>query len=84
MLSNEWTEWHLTPEGWVSGSERRDFGNITEVTPPPGSVVVYRYNEQMSSMFSDTDRFVSHVSGNTKSPEVTALLARFGPCPERL
>jgi hypothetical protein len=24
-VSNEWTEWHLTPRGWEFGDEKTDF-----------------------------------------------------------
>src|SRR5574343_541972 len=27
--SSEWTEWHLTPRGWVRGSDQRDFAGVT-------------------------------------------------------
>ncbi len=29
MLSDESTEWHLTPRGWESGSERVDVAGVT-------------------------------------------------------
>ena len=48
-LSQESTEWHLTPGGWQRGTERMDFGNVTVVEPPSDRVATYRWVEKLSS-----------------------------------
>jgi hypothetical protein len=83
-LSNEWTEWHLTPRGWERGSDRVDFGNVTAAPDPEGSVLVYRYSEQQSSMYSKQETSLERVRGDANDPKVIELLASFGPCRERL
>lgn len=32
--SKEWTEWHLTPDGWITGDKKRDNGFFAGKTPP--------------------------------------------------
>jgi hypothetical protein len=43
--SREWTEYHLTPAGWMRGSEKTDFDQ-NEVTPPADRVLTMRYVEE--------------------------------------
>jgi hypothetical protein len=34
-LSNEWENMHLTPSGWVQGSQKLDFQRNTDDKPVP-------------------------------------------------
>jgi hypothetical protein len=43
--SNEWTEYHLTQNGWVEGSQKRDFGQTIRRPSPEGSVMRVLYHE---------------------------------------
>ena len=46
-ISRQWTEWHLTPAGWVSGSSRRDGeGNVWR-DEPEDRVITFVYQEQI-------------------------------------
>ena len=46
-ISRQWTEWHLTPRGWVSGSSRRDGeGNVWR-DEPEDRIVTFAYQEQI-------------------------------------
>ena len=46
-VSRQWTEWHLTPAGWVSGSSRRDGeGNVWR-DEPEERVITFVYQEQI-------------------------------------
>ncbi len=46
-ISRQWTEWHLTPAGWVSGSSRRDGqGNVWR-DEPEDRIITFVYQEQM-------------------------------------
>ena len=38
-LSNEWQYQHLTPNGWVQGSERVDFQGVTKREAPSDAVL---------------------------------------------
>lgn len=51
--SNEWDEWHLTPTGWVQGTEKTDFA-YKEVDPPVDRVATYIYQEYVGSVHSGT------------------------------
>jgi hypothetical protein len=49
VASSEWFEYHLTPsEGWVSGSEKLDFGGVKEKATPADRVLTLRLTEEIS------------------------------------
>lgn len=52
-LSKEYTYWHLTPNGWIPGETRIDFGTIFNIPIPNDRVLTIKYEETMSSGFSD-------------------------------
>lgn len=37
--SDEWEDVHLTPSGWVDGSDKRDFAGVTHRPVPPDAVL---------------------------------------------
>ena len=49
--TDEWDEWHLTPIGWVRGTEKTDFA-VTEVEPPADRVASFKYRQYASSIYS--------------------------------
>ena len=78
-ISRQWTEWHLTPQGWVSGSSRRDGeGNVWR-DEPGDRVVTFVYQERNATV---------QESWRTKDVGAAAtierLLAEHGPCPQKL
>ena len=83
-LSNEYTEWHLTPRGWESGTEKVDFGATTEKPAPPDRVKTCTYREKQSSSFSKMQRWVEENWECEDKTAVQALLAKYGPCPNHL
>lgn len=82
--SNEWTEWHLTPRGWESGSEMVDIGNETYKSPPADRVLTFKYCEHMSSMYSGIDKTCNETWRGSDASVIESLLATFGPAPRRL
>ncbi len=79
--SDEWTEWYLTPTGWVSGEWKSDFKASGPVLPPAGWVKKCRVFDYWGSVYG----------GHSSGTEVLAvrdaaaadeLEARFGPCPD--
>lgn len=52
-LSYEWTDWHLTPEGWVKGDYKTDFNReVVKVKPPANRVLTRRYIESISTVYA--------------------------------
>lgn len=82
--SNEWTEYHLTPKGWVEGSCQVDFAGVQHKEPPPDRVITERYREELSSSFSKVHRTttVQWMSGDTAT--IARLKGQFGQCPQSL
>ena len=86
-ISRQWTEWHLTPGGWVSGSSRRDGeGNVWR-DEPEERVVTFVYQEQIDKNHPEPvatvqESWRSKVAGVASN--VNQLLARHGPCPKKL
>lgn len=82
--SNEWTEWHLTPAGWVRGSERTDYQKEKRVAPPGDRVQTCKYTEFLSSSFSSLDKDVSILWESDNKDAVNSLINKFGECPASL
>lgn len=83
-LSDEWTEWHLTPRGWESGTERIDFAGITPKNRPEDAVLTVRWRESLSSMYSKPDRYHTTVWRSNNKEAVDKLLSQFGDPPKSL
>jgi hypothetical protein len=81
--SNEWTEWHLTPNGWQRGTEKEDFRRIDR-DPPPGRVLTTVYTEFLSSSFSSLDKSVETTWRSNDANAIATLQEKFGPPPESL
>ncbi len=83
-LSNEWTDWHLTPDGWESGSERTDFGHIEEKEPPVNRVLTVRYSEVQTSVFGEMHRGHEARWESSDKEAIERLVKKFGDPPSRL
>jgi hypothetical protein len=46
-LSYEYTFWHLTPNGWISGDSKTDFDRKS-VDTPKDTVLTIRYEEKLN------------------------------------
>ena len=47
-LSKEYTYWHLTPNGWMSGDTKTDFGSKS-VNEPKDTVLTILYKETVNN-----------------------------------
>jgi hypothetical protein len=83
-LSNEWTEYHLTPRGWVEGSSRVDIGNVTTMPIPADRVLTKTYHETQSSSFSKMHKRTEEDWRSDNEMLIRELLQKFGPCPQCL
>jgi hypothetical protein len=52
----EYTERHLTPRGWERGTERIDYGKVTQKDPPPDRVLSVRWTEEQPSPYAKIHR----------------------------
>ena len=78
--SNEWWEYHLTPAGWVKGSDDLDFGSH-ERPIPPDRVLTVRKHEHLSSMYSKMERWTDIVWQSEDEDQLQALKAKYGDFP---
>ena len=77
-ISRQWTEWHLTPRGWVSGSSRRDGeGNVWR-DEPEDRIITFVYQEQIDKAHPEPHATVGAGAG------IDDLLTQHGPCPRKL
>jgi len=81
--SNEWTEWHLTPRGWEEGTCKTDF-SLNEVSAPDDRELTMKYKEYLSSRHSKADIGSTEIWRSKDGDQIKALLAQFGPCPNRI
>jgi hypothetical protein len=86
-INRQWTEWHLTPAGWVSGSSRRHGeGNVWR-DEPEDRVITFVYQEQTDQAHPEPHATVQE-SWRSKAigagPNIERLLAQHGPCPQKL
>lgn len=83
-LSNEWTERHLTPAGWVEGTEKLDFSK-KEVPPPQDRVLTCVYRDYQSHWAAKPEQTVREQWRAADADDrIAELLERYGPCPEHL
>lgn len=81
--SNEFTEWHLTPDGWVRGSYQTDFSSTHEVEPPANRLLSVRVEEEIPEIVPgepvqiDKDIRVIYRSDD-EDEEIQALIAKYG------
>ncbi len=82
-IRQEWTEWHLTPEGWRRGSTRVQGKGNTWADEPEDRVLSYVYKEVESA--GSKPRVSVEESWRSKTAaDVDALLRHHGPSPREL
>lgn len=76
--SSESFTYHLTPGGWVEGSEKLDFGHRTDRPVPSDRVLTVTFYEKLPAYgkmtFSTTVEHESH-------PDIPVLLKKHGYSP---
>jgi hypothetical protein len=81
-LSDEWTEWHLTPSGWVSGT--RDSAGLHPKQPPMDRVLTMLWRQNVASRGAEHDNESTELWRTTNNASVQKLLQKFGNPPHRL
>jgi len=81
--SNEWTEWHLTPAGWVEGDSKTDFSKSLKPVPVD-RVQTVEHRQYLSSSFSRLE-ITNDILWSCEDEEVIAeLREKFGASPNHL
>lgn len=77
-LSNEYMEWHLTPNGWVEGTDKHDFG-IKLVEPPANCLLTVQCGTKMTSAFSPLTPYKREIWRAVDQDQlIAALLEKYG------
>lgn len=82
--SNEWTEHHLTPRGWETGSERMDGPGIRWKEEPADRVLTYKWSEVQTSPYARMHRSGEFIFRGDDEALITELLAKYGPPPDSI
>jgi hypothetical protein len=83
MLSDEYYIMHLTPHGWVDGTEKTAGGTV-ERPLPNDAVVSLTFHETIRGLLSQKEQWVDVEYRIDKSSEMLKILfATFGKMPER-
>ncbi len=77
-LSDEWEEVHLTPNGWVDGSYRHDFGNRVEEATPADTVLTVRRHVYVGAIGATPKITVTETPQIADKAKIAELLAKFG------
>lgn len=83
-FSREWTEHHLTPRGWESGSECTDGVGTKLQEPPADRVVTWKWLEEQTSPYSKMYRGGEVIWKSEDQAKIDELQEKFGPPPNSL
>jgi hypothetical protein len=78
--SNETWVFHLTPDGWIAGSEYLDFSKI-ERPVPENTVLTVTRSEYMGSSFSRIETTWDETFRSEDTSLVERLIAQYGARP---
>lgn len=83
-LRNEWTEWHLTPEGWQKGSTRVQGQGNSWAEEPENRALSWVYKEVETSASPEVKITHEETWRSKTATDIDALLRQHGPCPRKL
>src|SRR5262249_41896973 len=76
MEIHKWTDWHLTPQGWVKGSSQADIKS-----PPVDRLLTCRWSEITSLVNFKTDKRLVERWRSEDALIIDQLLDQFGEPP---
>lgn len=80
-LSSESFEYHLTPRGWVEGSEKLDFGVETPRETPQDRVLTLIRFEKIACFSCEMEVTEKELWRSDDQGLVRVLTRKFGPAP---
>lgn len=79
--SNEWFEYHLTPNGWVDGSDKVDVEGVTTKPIPKDRVLTLCFHEYLASAFSNMKQWTEVLWEHSNKSLISELQTQYGECP---
>ncbi len=76
--SDEWEEVHLTPNGWVDGSYKHDFGIRVEEPIPSDAVLTIRRHVYVGAIGADAKITETETPRIGDKERIAELRAKFG------
>ena len=83
-IRNEWTEWHLTPEGWQRGSTRQQGKGNTWADEPEDRVLSFVYKEVETGSTPEPRVSAEETWRSKTATDIDALVQQHGECPQKL
>ena len=80
--SREWTEWHLTEDGWVRGTQKTDGCPVKKASIPEGRVLTCVFKEHVGWASPHRECKTEWDCGNDL--RIQNLKDQFGDCPNHL
>jgi hypothetical protein len=81
--SKEYTEWHLTPQGWIAGTNRDDFKGTNVIEVPFDRVLTCKYLEEISNGHTPLHISADEIWSSGLADEILRLKKLHGECPRR-
>ncbi len=81
--SDEWTDWHLTLNGWTIGNSHSEMGTLFEREIPTDRLLTKRYRELQTSPFSKV-KVTSEIQWSSGLTDTMRRLEEKYPFPETL
>lgn len=82
-VSNEWFEWHLTPNGWIEGSKKIDGSGVYQKEIPNESVLTLCFHERLSSPFSRAEQYYTIAWQHSDKALIEKLVQLHGDKPHQ-
>ena len=76
--SDEWEEVHLTPNGWVDGSYKHDFGNRVEEPTPTDAVLTIRRHVYVGAIGAEAKVTETEAPRIDDKAKIAELRLKFG------
>ena len=83
-IRQEWTEWHLTPDGWRRGSTRVQGKGNTWADEPEDRVLSYVYKEVERDGAAEPQRSAEETWRSKTAMDIDVLLRQHGVSPREL
>ncbi len=83
-IRNEWTEWHLTPQGWQRGSTRVQGKGNTWADEPEERVLSFVYKEVETSSMPGAQVSSEETWRSKTATDIDVLLRQHGASPRHL